>query len=181
MANSRVKRIQFVLDGTITWATNTLTVVTTVNHNLVTGDLVSIAVQNSPQEIGPIAVTVTNATTFTVAAPATWQDVATPVTINGHVTIQFFRTATIGRYSFTAPRPNGLQAVIQSFVVGTGAASYTVDGSLDNQHWTNIATVTHGAVTNDTQFATVVPAWTYLSVNITAIGASTTLTINYSA
>lgn len=180
MSSTRVKKISFVLDAAITWAANTLTVVTTANHNLVTGDKVSIHVQNVPQEIVDAVVTVTNATTFTIVAPAQWKDVAVPqATFNGKVTVAIFNAGVTGRFVFTAPRSISAAAVIQSFITGTGGAGYTVDGSLDGVHWTNIATVTH--VSNDVQSAQVAPAWAYLSINITSIGASTSLVVMYSA
>jgi hypothetical protein len=183
MSSTKIRKVKApVLDATLTWSANTLTVVTTTAHNLVTGDLVDIEVQNSPQELIQVPVTVTNSTTFTVSASPYWTDVSVPTaTLNGKVTISFFRTGQTGRFAFTAPRSSGIAAVVQSFVIGTGGASYTLDGSLDGVHWTNIATITHTTTTGDTQSAQVSPAWAYLSINITSIGAATSLTVLYSA
>lgn len=173
MSSQRVRKFGFVLDFTATWAANVLTVVTVGNHNLATGDRVHLAGNNSPQVFNG-TVTVTNATTFTVAADITYQYFTA-----GKATITQFNTGYTGRITITAPRGTALAAVIQSFIAGTGGASYTVDGSLDGVHFTNIATVTH--TSNDVQFAQVAPAWAYISINITSVGAATKLEVMYSA
>ncbi len=182
MSSTKVKSVSYTLPATLSYAAGVLTVTTASVHNLVTGNTVNITAQDSPQQLIGVAVTVTSTTTFTVPVSTQWSDVGIPIsTLQGNVKVSIFNTGNLARYPFTAPRSSGLAAVMQSFVIGTGGASYTVDGSLDGSHWTNIATVTHGTVSGDTQSATISPAWVYLSINITAIGAATSLQVNYSS
>lgn len=176
MSSSKVRRVRPPqLDYTAVWAANVLTVTTSTVHNLVTGDIVQISGNSSPQLL-QVAVTVTTTTAFTVVAAPEYSRF-----LVGKVSIDFFRTGQVGIFPFTLPRGVGITAVIQSFVTGTGTAGYNLQGSLDGVHWTPLATVTHLGVTGDTQFVTVEPSWTYLAVSVTSIGAATKLEVLASA
>lgn len=175
MSSSKVRKFKRTLDFTATWAINTLTVTTTGNHYLVTGDVVDIFAGHGAFTIINAAVTVVDADTFTVATSDAFSF------MDGKVQIDLFRTGQTGRFVITSPRSVGNSAVIQSFVTGTGGATYNIDASLDGVHWTNIATVTHAGTTGDTQFAQIAPMWAYVSIDITAIGADTSLVAMYSA
>lgn len=175
MSSSKVRKFNRVLEFTATWATDTLTITTVGNHYLVSGDTVDVFAGHGAFTIIGAVVTVIDATSFSVATTDAFSF------LDGKVQIDIFRTGQTGRFVKTAPRSVGNAAVVQSFVVGTGGASYTIDGSLDGVHWTNIATVTHGILTGDTQFAQIAPMWAYISIDITSIGADTSLEVMYSA
>jgi len=167
----KVQKFSKSIAFTATYANGVLTVTTAAPHYLATGDIVSLNDGQGQQDAGNV-VTVTGASTLTIRGPH-------ELFLAGTLTLDVFRTGVTGRQILQTNRSsaNGAAAVIQSFVTGTGAASYTIDASLDGVHWTNIATITHGATTNDTQSGSVAPAWAYISINITAIGAATSLEV----
>lgn len=68
-------------------------------------------------------------------------------------------------------------AIVQSFVTGTGAAQYNIEVSLDTEHFINSATIIHNTTSGDTGFITVAPGWSHFRANITSVGANTLLTI----
>lgn len=167
----KVQKFSKSLAFTATYANGILSVTTSATHYLATGDKVSLTDNQGRTESG-FPIIVTGATTFTVQA-------SLASFLSGIATFDVFRTGVLGRQIMSTARSsaNGASAVIQSFVTGTGAASYTIDASLDGVHWTNIATITHGAITGDTQAGSVAPAWAFISINITAIGAATALEV----
>ncbi len=148
-----------------------VTTITTATHYLASDDLVTIRFQDVPQVLLNIAVTVTSGTTFTIVTPMDYR------LVGNNVEIAFYATGqTGGQPSITFNHQTGNSGVVQSWVVGTGGAVYTIEGSLDDVHWSNgDAAVTHAGITNDTQSSTVEPAWAYLRPNITSIGAATKL------
>ncbi len=173
-STQKVKTIKTILQFTATWAANVLTITTNQNHNLVTGDIVNLKFDESPQVVLGATVTVTGATTFTI--PYTNQ-YAVPYK-GGQVEIPYFITGQTGIVAiFTLARTNTGNPIIQSYVTGIGGASYSVLGSLDGIHWTSIATVTHGTTTGDTQHTSITDSWVYFAISITSIGAATTLTV----
>jgi hypothetical protein len=149
-----------------------LTVVTATAHWLDSGELVSLISNNSPQELLNQTVTVTNATTFTVA------NIKAIDFKNGNCLIGFLSTGQTGIFTFTAPR-SGASMVVQSFVTGTGGATYELMASLDNVHWVALAAVVHPGTTDDTQFVSIEPAWAYIGINVSSIGTATDLTVLY--
>jgi len=167
----KVQKFSKSLAYTATYANGVLSVTTAATHYLATGDKVSLTDGQGRTEAG-FPITVTGAATFTIQARL-------ESFLSGIVVADVFRTGSLGRQILSNSRSsaNGAAAVIQSFVTGTGAASYTIDASLDGVHWTNIATITHAAITNDTQAGSVAPAWAFISINITAIGAATSLEV----
>ena len=174
MSTPRVKYLkQFFTITSANWDTNTLTVVTPVAHNLYNGMTVTMVTSNNPQQLTG-TVTVTNTTTFTIACEAAKN-------VGGWY--QYFITGflpgqTGGVGAFTIPRGTGAAVVIQSYVSGTGGATYSVDLSLDGIHWVaSGTTLTHAGTNNDTQSMTVAPGWAYMRPNITTIGAATNLVI----
>lgn len=84
---------------------------------------------------------------------------------------------TGGQEPQTLPRGTGTETIIQSYVSGTGSASYVIDVSLDTSHWIPVANVTHANTNNDTGFITISPGWAYYRANINSIGANTNLVI----
>lgn len=177
MSTRKVKPFARVLQVTSSsYATGETTLVTET-HYLTTGDLVTVRFKNNPLSFTNVPVTVVNSTSFKITTDKDYQ-----IKESGEVVINFYATGqTGGQQSITLTHGSGAPAVIQSFVKGTGGAVYTVEGSLDNVHWSPNSPITHVGTTDDTQASTIAPAWAWLRVNITSIGAATKLYINASA
>lgn len=97
----------------------------------------------------------------------------------GQVEILDYSTGqTGGQPAFSIPRGiSSSGAILQTFVTGTGGATYTLELSLDGIHWVlAVATVTHAGTTGDTAFVTISPDWAYGRINPSVIGAATKLT-----
>ncbi len=178
MSSRRVKKITRELDYTATYSSGTgLLTVTTATHYLTSTNKVRLYFADAPQELNNVTATVTSSTTFTIPLTAIE---ATRVQAVGKVVIDFYGPSQTGvQEAFTIPRGQGSgNLVIQSYVTGTGGATYTLELSLDAVHWiTAVATVTHSGTSGDTAFITVDPAWAYARINPSAIGAATQLTI----
>lgn len=178
MSTAKVKKIKRQIQYTATWASGgggVLTVTTASAHYLTSGDVVSLIFNDSPQLLPSVVATVTNSTVFTV--PCATINLAQTV---GLAEIAFYGSAQTGaQAAFTLPRGQGSgNMIIQSYVTGTGGATYTLELSLDNAHWiTSVATVTHAGTTNDTAFIAVDPAWAYARLNISALPAGTQLSV----
>jgi len=153
------------------------TTFTTATHYLTTGDLVTIRFKNNPLFLTNVPVTVLSATTFKVSTDRDYN-----IREDGEVQIDFFSAGMTGRQrAITLTHGSGAPAVLQSYVKGTGGAVYTIEGSLDNSHWTTDSPITHAGTTDDTQASTIVPAWAFVTINITSIGAATKLYVNISS
>lgn len=180
MSTRRVKqatRTLKVLSSTFLNGVTTITVDQT--HYLTTGDLVTVRTINNPIVFVDIPVTVTSATAFSIV---TVNDCR--ITETAEVQINFYATGqTGGMPGITLANVSGAPAVLQSYVKGTGGATYTIEGSLDNVHWTldGAGTITHLGVTDNTQAAIISPAWLWVRINITVIGAATKLYYNISS
>jgi hypothetical protein len=161
------------------FANGVTTITVDDTHYLLSGDLVTVRFKNAPQLLTDIPVTVTSATSFSV------------ITVNddriqedGEIEIGYYSAGQTGSMqSITLSNTTGAAAVLQSFVTGVGGAAYTVYGSLDNLHWTpdSAGLITHAAVNDDTQFAIIAPAWLWIKVVLTSVGAGTKLTIHLSS
>lgn len=177
MSASRVKTFKRELNYSAVFTSpNVVTFTTPTAHFLVTGNLVDIIELVGTAQLPNMAVTVINATSFTLTGAF-----ATDYWASGKIIIRNFSTGMTGLQVMTSPRNQTGSAVIQSFVTGTGTAVYTINGSLDGLHWTVLATITHAATTGDTQFLVVEPSWAYIGINITSIGAATTLAVLFSS
>lgn len=181
MSTPRVRFLnQKIWISQTTWdaETETLTVECQVPHNLYTGALAIVTSTLTLDHYNtPKPVTVISPTVFTVSFPGTeythfQYDVHPYVVVNGFLPGQ---TGGIGQY--TLPRQTGNAAIVQSYVTGTGGASYAIEVSLDGIHWISAATITHTTTTDDTGFVTIEPGWAYIRPNITSIGTNTTLSI----
>ena len=94
------------------------------------------------------------------------------VYVNGYLSGQ-----TGDKEEQTLPRATGTDSIIQSYVNGTAGASYTIQVSLDANHWINANTITHGTDNGNTTYATIKPGWAYMRANVASIGANTNLVI----
>lgn len=170
MASRKVKTLVRTLTYTAVYATGTLTVTTASAHNLASTNLVTLINANSPQELVNVAVTVTGANTFTVA------DTRAIDFTSGIVSIGYYSAGQTGDQSvFTIAKSINAPTVIQFTAVGTGGASLTVLVSNDGQGWIPVASVTLAATTLATDFISIAPNWTQAKVNITSIGAATSV------
>lgn len=178
MSSSKVKKITRVLPFTVTGVSGTGPYVYTLTfgaaHYLVAGESIRIETNVYPLQIN----------TTVVATPLT-----TTATISSTFPIEQFLTGNLFAFSygtgqtgaqapFTLPTYGSGPSMIQSYVTGTGGASYTIEGSLTEDVWTTVSTVAHTAVNNDSAFFTIAQPWPYLRVNITSIGAGTKLFIS---
>lgn len=172
MSVSRVKFIKeyfpltsYQIDG----ANNKINVVAN-SHNLFTGITVSLSSDiNYGSYTAPA--TVTSSNTFSVQIPAS----INIQNLTNYYTFGY--TSTGAKSGQTLPRATGTDTVIQSYVNGTGGATYTIDLSLDSTHWIAANTIVHGADSGNTSFVTIKPGWAYYRANVTALGANTNLVI----
>jgi hypothetical protein len=174
MSLSRVKYIKQyypVQSFTYDTANGIVTIVTPGNHNLWTGVNVSIT---SDVTYGACYGTanVSSANTFSVKYSNYIDGSITNYEINGYIT-----GTTGGQTEQTLPRGTGTDTVIQSYVNGSGGASYFVEVSLDKSHWISTANVTHAAADQNTSSITIKPGWAYYRANVVSIGANTNLVI----
>lgn len=169
---SKVKKIIRSIAYTATWNAGVLTVVTATPHFAETGDLVTVF-GGRGYVLANTAMTVSDANTFTVA---TDNEIMFQ---QGLVEFDFFRTGQTGRQVFTMPRSAGMSAVVQTVATGTGGVTAGLDASLDATNWVPLTSFTHTAGASSADFMSIDPAWVYLSVNITVIGAATKFEILY--
>lgn len=170
MSVSKVRYIkQFFPVSSYTYNTNVYTV-TANSHGLFTGIPVTLTVGTSYDAFtGPA--TVVDADTFTVGCTKHMGNIDN-YCINGYVSGQ-----TGEKPEQTLPRGTGSDVLIQSYVYGTGGASYKIDVSLDKEHWINLGTINHATSNGNTAFIPVAPNWAYMRPNVTSIGANTNLVI----
>ena len=168
MSVSRVKYIkQFFVVSSTSYNSGTITAIAN-NHGLFTGIPVSLTSDKNYAVINGNA-TVTSANTFTIASNIEPQFV-THFSINGYLT-------TGEKEAQTLPRATGTETIVQSYVNGTGGATYKLDVSLDKEHWINLQTVTHSSTSGNTNYITISPGWAYMRANVASIGANTNLVI----
>lgn len=171
MSTSRVKyQKQFFAVSSFSKDSTTVTITSTEDHNLFDGIPVTIT-SGASYDAHTATITVTSANTFTMGCTKHIQNIDN-YCINGYITGQ-----TGPQAPQTLPRGTGCNTVVQSYVTGTGGASYGVELSLDNDHWVSFATITHGTTSGNTQFTTIAPGWTYMRANLTSIGANTNLVL----
>jgi hypothetical protein len=167
MSSSKVK--QFVRTLTVTSDVVTGSgpythTITTPTHNLATSDVVqmSIVTEQGDYQLLTPAVTVTNATVFTVSLTTSKSQAGSVITV------QYYSGGMTGGQPSVSWPQQSTPGVIQ--VVSTGAATVAIEGSLDNTNWANIATVTLGAAGSD--YFILDAAWAYIRPNITSIAAT---------
>lgn len=177
MSAGKVRKLSRQLNYTATWSAGILTVVTVVNHYLLSGTTVNLHFSNVPQDFIGATVTVVNPTTFTTPLAD-----ANQVQSSGIVVIKYYSVGIVGpQAAFSLPKSTSAGTIIQSTVTGTGGATYTLEVSLDSINWiAAFATITHSVTSGDTQFITVNSAWAYGRINPSVIGAATSLSVSIS-
>ena len=172
MSSSRIRYPkQFIEINSYSYdTTNKVYNITANNHNLFTG--VPLYLASEPYYTSYLtSAVVTSGNTFTANCTQSIEKL-THVYVNGYLSGQVGE-----KQEQTLPRATGTDTVIQSYVNGTGGASYTIQVSLDKSHWITVNTITHGVDAGNTAYATVKPGWAYMRANVTAIGANTNLVL----
>lgn len=173
MSASRIKYTtqQFpIINQVLDVANNKVILTTDQLHYLYNGAIVKIFSENG-EEIFDTSVTVSGNTSFTIEKIPTRNRY-----IFYHV-LGYLPGQTGSKSPEALQRGMATPAIIQSYVTGTGGASYNIEVSLDNSHWINAASFSHTTTSGDTGFVTVTPGWTYYRANVVSIGANTTLTL----
>ncbi len=132
------KKVKPLLRGitvsSTSWATNVLTINTTGDHGLLTGDKVSFGDQNTPEIYRDLTITVTDTDTFTVPMTDKYCKIP-PVIYVDTWNVGATGAQDVFTFGLSTP-PAGLVQVVSN----TGAtATVKVEGSLDGSHWTDIA------------------------------------------
>lgn len=155
-----------------------LVTIVTDTHYLASLDVITVRFPDVPQILLNVPVTVSDGTTFTIATPMDYH-----LNNASEIEVGYYSVGqTGGQLALTLPSSTALNAVVQSWVSGTGTAVYTIEGSLDGVHWTTDGTtITHTSADGNTQAASISVSWAYLRINLTSVGTATKLYVNLSA
>lgn len=170
MSASRIKYItqEFGISSS-NWANNVFTANTVTNHSLFANVEVTLLGSVGTYS-APVTVVANNQ--FSVPMVHERTDNYQAYAVKGYLP-----GTTGGQITQSMQRGMATDAIIQSYVTGTGGAQYTIEVSLDSQHWVNAATVAHSTTPNDTGFVTVAPGWCFYRANVASVGANTLLSI----
>lgn len=170
-----MKIINLVRQVAIASATSTLTtltVVTTVNHNLVTGNFVAFDTNVKRK----YTVTVTNATTFTVPV------IITSVSSEPFIPVGFVYPTSLnasGLISVSTPvgSTDGSLTTFQaigSTSTGTGAATVNIEVSNNGVNWLTYGTITLTlGITESTDGLVLAAPWAFVRANASSITGTT--------
>ena len=151
---------------TFSWDATGL-IVNIVGHKLLNGFTVTAVNTSSSYDSVTGIVEVIGADSFRiVAAPVLGS--FSEVIVRG-----FMATGLTPAYSIR--KGAGAETVVQSWVTGTNGATFTPQFSMNGTNWVPGTAVTH--TTGATSNFTLTPGWAYIRLNITAIGASTILSV----
>lgn len=177
MSTSRVKKITRALKTSNVVITGagpyTFTLTTTAAHGLDVGDVIDAMIFANSNQIIQQITTLAGTTGSTIVF-----EYAEKFDVNkeANLIIGFYNTGmTDGQATFSLPIHEGARGIVQSYVSGTGGASYKLQGSLNGVNWTDIATVTHAGIDGDSTSTGIVDPWMFFRINITSIGAATKL------
>lgn len=172
MSVSRVRYIKKsypVNSSSLDKSTGILTV-TANSHQLFTGINVTVSSGSSYDAVTATA-TITGANTFQLNCPKYIQN------IDGYFINGYISSDSGAQSPQTLPRATGTDTIIQSYVNGSGGASYKVDLSMDGSNWITANTISHGTNSGNTTFMTISPGWAYMRANVISVGANTNLVI----
>lgn len=177
MSTSRLRFMnqKFLISST-SWNNGVLTVNTVDPHFLFDGVEVivaSSAITAIDYQGKSYPVTVTGERSFTVNADSDFGVGNYPY----YVTRCFLPGQTGAQEKQSLPRSNGYPIVVQSYVNGVGGAEYSIEASLNGEHWIQMATVSHDTSDGDTAFITVHPGWNYIRVSLSLVGSDTALVV----
>ena len=172
MSTSRIKKIEQEFKiSSFSWVGNVLTINTFENHLLYDGVQVTI---KSTEFILQGIVTVINPTRFSITTEYK-QGNLYEYTVDGFLPGQIGFPEP-GKYSIARGRSTAF--IVQSYTEGIGGAKYSIDLSLDGNHWIdNVASVTHNTTNNDSGYVVISPGWTFFRANLKSVGSNTTLKI----
>ena len=170
MSASRTKYItqEFPI-ANATWNNNVYTANTSSAHSLFANVEITLLGSNQTHT-APVTVLANNQ--FRVAMNRDKADNYSSYLVKGYLPGQ-----TGPRETQAMQRGMATDAIVQSYVTGTGGAAYTLEVSLDNQHFINAASFSHTTTSGDTGFVTISPGWTHYRANVASVGANTLLTI----
>ena len=145
-----------------------VTIITSANHNLVTGDTISFNQTDNKRYV----VTVSNATTFTVPVDTT-QGMGNVVYPVGFI----YPTALTASALVSVTYANGTNSDstitfqgVGKTSAGTGAASVNIEVSNDGANWLNFGTIALTLGTAATSVGLVISApWGYIRANASSI------------
>lgn len=172
MSSSRVKHIkQFYQINSYKFdSANGLVTVTANGHNLFSNVKVILTSDINYDGVKGVA-NVTSSNTFTVST------ITDPQFLTHYVVYGYLPGQTGAQVEQTLPRATGTDTIIQSYVNGTGGASYYIDVSLDSSNWIRANSITHGSDSGNTTYVTIKPGWAYYRANVASVGANTNLVI----
>lgn len=170
MSVSRVKYLKQYFPITSYSFDSGISTISANNHLLFTGIPVSLTSDKQYFSYNSFA-TVISANSFSVPSSEYIHNL-THFCINGYVSGQTGRMEPQ-----TIPRATGTETIVQSYVNGTGGATYNVDVSLDKDHWISLGSIVHGSQSGNTAYLTISPGWAYMRANVASIGANTNLVI----
>lgn len=162
------KLVRSIAIASATSTTTTLTVVTTGNHNLVTGD--NVTFDSSARST--YTVTVVNVTTFTV--PAIYQSISTnpyiPTILVYSLELNAGALSTIPSSLGSTNDSMATFQVIGKTSVGVGGATVTIEVSNNATNWLTYGTVTLTLGTTEISDGLVITApWAYTRATATSI------------
>lgn len=175
MSTSKVKTIERQLSVTSgSKVGTTLTLDFGVNHYLKINDVVKYRSNYTPMGAYLTVASVPTSTSITAT-------VSNALEFSGitdaSVIIPFYSAGQTGlqpAFSFPAYDTTG---IIQFVANGTGGAAFTLSASLNGVNWIDLASFTLGTSDGATDYLAIAVPWAYLAVNISSIGANTTLTV----
>lgn len=172
MSTAKVRKLKRELAYTATWLADVLTI-TTATHYMKTGDIISLSFNDSNQEWNNVAITYVDATSFTIPLVAADRS---KVQLAGRVVIPFFSTGQTGDSAvFSVSKTMDVPSILQLTAKGTGGATLVLWLSNDGEGWINAATVTLSTVNLNSEFVQIAPNWTKAKLNVTVIGAATSV------
>lgn len=161
------KLVRQIAIASATSTTTTLTIGTTGNHNLVTGDVVAVDALAKLT----YTVTVTNATTVTI--PAIYDSVSTLPIIPTSLYSLELNAAALSTISKPLGSTNDSMAtfqVIGKTSAGTGSAAVNIEVSNNNINWLTYGTITLTLGTVEVSDGLVITApWAYVKASATSI------------
>lgn len=163
---------RMLVPSNVSWETGVLTLDFASNHLLTASDEISLEWQDIGRSIN----------TTVLAAPTGVRITVTmtdrPTSLKLIMFVKYFSTGYTGGGVIEGLTSSlGKPAMVQSYVVGTGGAVYTLEVSLDGTHWLPISTVTHTSTSGHTDYVVIDPVVNFVRANVSSIGAATKLVV----
>lgn len=162
--------------SSISWSAGVLTINFSGNHLLLATDAIHLEWQDIGKALDTTVASAPSVTQITVAMTDR------PSSLNIVVFVRYFSTGYTGGLFYEGVQCSlGKPLMVQSYVVGTGGASYSLEVSLDGVHWVAVATVTHTTADGNTSYVIVDPIVNFVRANVASVGASTKLVVMHAS